>query len=137
MPPKGRRCLPARSRFSAMARSSARPVPFTNPGAEIDLGFGVDDNVKVVRTELERATGEHGILSSRKTDLRRFKITVENLHGRPIESLSSTASPTPRMTTSPLSTSTTRPRRRQPTSTTSAAWSPGNTPTSPAKRATS
>ena len=60
-------------------------VAFTNPGKEIDLGFGVDDRVHVVRTVLERKTGETGILSKQKTDLRRFKITVENLHSQPMD----------------------------------------------------
>lgn len=60
-------------------------VPFTNAGKELDLGFGVDDRVHVVRTTLERQTGEHGIFSGRKTDLRRYKITVDNLHTRAID----------------------------------------------------
>ena len=60
-------------------------VAFTNPGKPVDLGFGVDDRVHVVRTVLERRTGETGILSTRKTDLRRFKITVDNLHSQPID----------------------------------------------------
>ena len=60
-------------------------VPFTSAGKELDLGFGVDDRVHVVRTTLERQTGEHGIFSGRKTDLRRYKITVDNLHTRPID----------------------------------------------------
>ena len=55
-------------------------VPFSNAGKAIDLGFGPDDLVHVQRTALDRATGEHGVFSSRKTDTRRFKITVENLH---------------------------------------------------------
>lgn len=60
-------------------------VPFTSAGKELDLGFGVDDRVHVIRTTLDRQTGEHGIFSGRKTDSRRYKITVDNLHTRPIE----------------------------------------------------
>jgi uncharacterized protein (TIGR02231 family) len=55
-------------------------LAFTNAGKPLELGFGVDDLVHVTRTALDRATAEHGILSSRRTDTRRFRITVENLH---------------------------------------------------------
>jgi hypothetical protein len=33
---------------------------------------------------VERSTGTHGILSSETTDRRRYLITVENLHTRPL-----------------------------------------------------
>jgi uncharacterized protein (TIGR02231 family) len=59
-------------------------IAFTNAGARLDLGFGADDRVKVTRVALDRATAEHGVFSSRKTDTRRFKITVENLHKQPV-----------------------------------------------------
>ncbi len=59
-------------------------VPFTNAGAKFELGFGEDDRVKVKRVALDRATAEHGILSSRKTDTRKFRIDVENLHTQPM-----------------------------------------------------
>jgi uncharacterized protein (TIGR02231 family) len=59
-------------------------LPFVNAGTKVDLGFGTDDRVKVTRVALDRATAEHGILSSRKTDTRRYKITVENLHRQPM-----------------------------------------------------
>jgi uncharacterized protein (TIGR02231 family) len=59
-------------------------MPFVNAGSKVDLGFGVDDRVKVTRVALDRETAEHGILSSRKTDTRRFKTTVENLHRQPV-----------------------------------------------------
>jgi uncharacterized protein (TIGR02231 family) len=60
-------------------------VPFTNAGAKFELGFGEDDLVKVKRVALDRATAEHGILSSRKTDTRKFRIDVENLHSQPMK----------------------------------------------------
>jgi uncharacterized protein (TIGR02231 family) len=59
-------------------------MPFVAGGAKVDLGFGVDDSVKVTRVELDRAVGENGIFSSRRSDTRRFRITVENLHKQPI-----------------------------------------------------
>ncbi len=57
-------------------------IPFTNAGRTVDLGFGADDHVRVRRVALDRETGEHGILTSRHTDTRRYRISVENLHGK-------------------------------------------------------
>jgi uncharacterized protein (TIGR02231 family) len=59
-------------------------MPFVAGGAKVDLGFGVDDSVKVTRMAIDRAVGENGIFSSQRTDTRRFRITVENLHKQPI-----------------------------------------------------
>jgi uncharacterized protein (TIGR02231 family) len=85
-PPAGAPLLPGRvALFRDGTFVGNGSVPFTNAGREIDLGFGVDDRVRVVRTALDRETGEHGILSSRKTDRRRYKISVENLHARPMD----------------------------------------------------
>lgn len=60
------------------------PLAFTAPNAELTLGFGIDDKVAVTRTTLERKTGERGLISSEKTDERRYRIKVENRHARPI-----------------------------------------------------
>jgi uncharacterized protein (TIGR02231 family) len=60
-------------------------VAFTNPGDEIDLGFGPDDQVKVALTEISRQTGTQGFLSSTGTDERRYEIEVVNLHAIPVE----------------------------------------------------
>jgi uncharacterized protein (TIGR02231 family) len=89
-PPTGAPMLPGRvALFRDGTFVGNGEVPMTsggtNAGKEIDLGFGVDDRVHVVRTALDRETGEHGILTSRKTDRRRYKITVENLHARPMD----------------------------------------------------
>jgi uncharacterized protein (TIGR02231 family) len=59
-------------------------IAFTNAGTELDLGFGADDQVKVERVTIDRSTGTHGLLSSETTDERRYLITVENLHSRPL-----------------------------------------------------
>jgi uncharacterized protein (TIGR02231 family) len=81
--PAGAPLLPGRvSLFRDGAFVGRGEIAFTNAGSKIDLGFGVDDRVKVTRIALDRATAEHGLLSSRKSDSRRFKITVENLHGQ-------------------------------------------------------
>jgi uncharacterized protein (TIGR02231 family) len=62
-------------------------IAATSAGDTLDLGFGVDDRVKVTRVALDRQVGEHGLilLGSRKTDARHYKITVANLHDRPME----------------------------------------------------
>jgi uncharacterized protein (TIGR02231 family) len=62
-------------------------MPFTNAGADVDLGFGIDERVHVKRATLDHQTGDAGIpiIASRKTDTRTYKMTVENLHARPIE----------------------------------------------------
>jgi uncharacterized protein (TIGR02231 family) len=60
-------------------------LPLGRAGRELNLGFGIDDRVRVTRVALDRETGQHGILTSRKTDARRFKITIDNLHSQPVE----------------------------------------------------
>jgi uncharacterized protein (TIGR02231 family) len=61
-------------------------IAFSEAGKTIDLGFGADDLVHVTRATLTEQTGQHGfIVNARKTDQRGYKITVENLHSRPIE----------------------------------------------------
>lgn len=60
-------------------------LPLGRAGRELNLGFGIDDRVRVSRVVVDRATAEHGILSTRKTDTQRFRITVDNLHSQPME----------------------------------------------------
>jgi uncharacterized protein (TIGR02231 family) len=62
-------------------------VKFTEAGADVDLGFGVDERVKIMRATLDHQTGDAGIpiIASRKTDTRSYKTTVENLHSQPME----------------------------------------------------
>lgn len=50
-------------------------------GAEYDLGFGADEAIQIKYAEVDRSKGEAGIISSSKTDARKFRITVKNLHG--------------------------------------------------------
>ena len=85
MVPLGAPMLPGRiSLFRDGGFVGSSEVAFTNAGAKLVLGFGTDDQVKVIRTVLQRETGETGLLSTRRTDARSFRITVENLHRRPI-----------------------------------------------------
>ncbi len=61
-------------------------IAFSEAAKDIDLGFGADDRVHVTRATLTEQTGQHGfIVNTRKTDQRSYKITVENLHSRPLE----------------------------------------------------
>jgi uncharacterized protein (TIGR02231 family) len=59
-------------------------LPLLNPSEEARLGFGVDDLVKVKRSEVNRISGEEGLLTSSNVDQREWDITVKNLHKTPI-----------------------------------------------------
>ena len=55
-------------------------------GGEVqELGFGADDKVRIKFANLGRKRGQTGLISTSKTDTQSFKITVKNLHGRPID----------------------------------------------------
>lgn len=55
-------------------------LPMLSPGEEVKLGFGADDLIKVKRVEVNRQSGEEGIINTSKTDIRAYDITVKNLH---------------------------------------------------------
>lgn len=59
-------------------------LPVLSPGEEHELGFGVDDSVRVRYAVVEDKRGETGLISSSKTDTRNFRITIKNLHQRPV-----------------------------------------------------
>ncbi len=60
-------------------------LPLLGPGEEHELGFGVDDAVRVKHAVAEEKRSESGIISTSKTDSRSYRITVKNLHERAIE----------------------------------------------------
>ncbi|MEZ5899636.1 MAG: mucoidy inhibitor MuiA family protein [Hyphomicrobiaceae bacterium] len=60
-------------------------VPLLNPGESHDLGFGIDDQVKVRHAIIEEKRGETGLISSSHTDVRNYRVTVKNMHERPIQ----------------------------------------------------
>jgi uncharacterized protein (TIGR02231 family) len=60
-------------------------LPLLAPGEEHELGFGVDDMVRVRHAIIEDKRGETGLISTSKTDVRNYRITVKNLHQRPIQ----------------------------------------------------
>jgi uncharacterized protein (TIGR02231 family) len=59
-------------------------VPQLAAGEEHELGFGIDDAVRVRHTIAEEKRAETGIITSSKTDTRSYRILVKNLHERAI-----------------------------------------------------
>ncbi|MDX2202732.1 MAG: mucoidy inhibitor MuiA family protein [Hyphomicrobiaceae bacterium] len=59
-------------------------LPLLPAGEEHELGFGADDSVRVKYALTEEKRGETGLISSSKTDLRTWRISVKNLHQRQI-----------------------------------------------------
>jgi uncharacterized protein (TIGR02231 family) len=59
-------------------------LPLLVAGEEHELGFGIDDAVRVKHAIAEEKRGETGLISSSRTDQRNYKITVKNLHERVI-----------------------------------------------------
>ena len=60
----------------------AGTLPIVSPGEKHELGFGVDDLIRVKHALVEEKRGETGLISTSRTDVRQFKITVKNLHER-------------------------------------------------------
>ena len=59
-------------------------LPQLAPGQDHDLGFGADDLVRVRAASVDEKRSESGILSSTKADTRNYKLSIKNLHERPI-----------------------------------------------------
>lgn len=59
-------------------------LPLIAGGEEHEMGFGVDDAVRISRINVKRAKGESGILTSSNTDEQHFRIKVKSLHARPM-----------------------------------------------------
>jgi uncharacterized protein (TIGR02231 family) len=60
-------------------------LPLLAPGEEHELGFGVDDMIRVRHAIVDDKRGETGLISTSRTDVRNYRITVKNLHQRPIQ----------------------------------------------------
>jgi uncharacterized protein (TIGR02231 family) len=60
-------------------------LPLLAPGEEHELGFGVDDSIRVRHAVLEDKRSETGIITTSKTELRNYRITAKNLHERAIQ----------------------------------------------------
>jgi uncharacterized protein (TIGR02231 family) len=84
--PKGTPLLPGRVYlFRDGTFAGTTNIPLLQPGGEHDLGFGVDDQVKIKYAVLEEKRGESGLISTLRNDSRNFRVTLKNLHERPIQ----------------------------------------------------
>jgi len=84
--PKGSPLLPGTaSLFRDGTYVGVGHLPVLSPGEEHELGFGADDQVRVRHAILNEKRGETGLISSAKTDSRKFRITVKNLHERAVD----------------------------------------------------
>ncbi len=84
--PKGTPLLPGRVYlFRDGTFAGTANLPLLQPGEDHDLGFGVDDQVKVKYAVLEEKRGDSGLISTMHNDSRNFRVTLKNLHERPID----------------------------------------------------
>ncbi|WP_244531060.1 mucoidy inhibitor MuiA family protein [Hyphomicrobium facile] len=60
-------------------------LPLLSPGSEHDLGFGIDDQVKIKHAVLEEKRGETGLISTSHIDSRNFRVNVKNMHERAMD----------------------------------------------------
>lgn len=60
-------------------------LPVLSPGEDHELGFGIDDLVRVKHAIVDDKRGETGLISTSKTDNRSFRITVKNMHDRTVQ----------------------------------------------------
>jgi uncharacterized protein (TIGR02231 family) len=60
-------------------------LPLLAPEEEHELGFGVDDSIRVRHALAEEKRSETGIISTSKTDARSYRISVRNQHERAIQ----------------------------------------------------
>jgi uncharacterized protein (TIGR02231 family) len=60
-------------------------LPVLSPGEDHELGFGIDDLVRVKHAIVDDKRGETGLISTSKTDNRGYRITVKNMHDRAVQ----------------------------------------------------
>jgi uncharacterized protein (TIGR02231 family) len=83
--PKGSPLLPGEaSLFRDGTFVGAGRMPLLSPGEEHELGFGVDDLVRVRHAISAETRGETGLISTSRTDSRNFLISVKSMHERAI-----------------------------------------------------
>jgi uncharacterized protein (TIGR02231 family) len=55
------------------------------PGEEHELGFGIDDRIKVKSNTLEDKKGDRGVFTTSRVEERGFEIVVRSLHAQPMQ----------------------------------------------------
>ncbi len=84
--PEGSPVLPGRiSLFRDGTFVGTGRMPVLASGEEHDLGFGIDDAVRVRHSIEQEKRGETGLISTSSTDNRSYKISIKNLHERAID----------------------------------------------------
>jgi uncharacterized protein (TIGR02231 family) len=85
LPKTGSPVLPGQiSLFRDGTFVGAGKLPVLSPGEEHELGFGIDDLVRVKHAVAEEKRGETGLISTSRVDSRNYRITVRNMHERAI-----------------------------------------------------
>ncbi len=85
LPPKATSLLPGSvSLFRDGTFVGNGLLPVLAPGEEHELGFGIDDSVRVRHAIVDDKRGQSGLISSSKTDTRNYRVTIKNLHQREI-----------------------------------------------------
>ncbi|HEX2842441.1 mucoidy inhibitor MuiA family protein [Hyphomicrobium sp.] len=83
--PKGSPLLPgAVSLFRDGTFVGTGRLPMLSPGEEHELGFGVDDLVRVRHAIAQETRGETGLISTSRTDSRNYILSVKSMHERAI-----------------------------------------------------
>ncbi len=59
-------------------------LPILSPGEEHELGFGVDDLIRVRHAVSAETRGETGLISTSRTDNRNYLLAIKSLHERAI-----------------------------------------------------
>ena len=60
-------------------------LPVLSPGEDHELGFGIDDLVRVKHAIVDEKRGETGLISTSQTDNRSYRISVKNMHDRAVQ----------------------------------------------------
>lgn len=83
--PKGSPLLPgAVSLFRDGTFVGTGRLPILSPGEEHELGFGIDDLVRVRHSVSAETRGETGLISTSRTDSRNFLISIKSMHERSV-----------------------------------------------------
>jgi uncharacterized protein (TIGR02231 family) len=59
-------------------------MAMTAKDEDVRLGFGADDNIKIVRSTVRQVEGSAGIINSAKTERREYKTSIRNGHDAPV-----------------------------------------------------